>query len=144
MSLHIGGLTVAGKILGEDSASDGTGRYVDSVLVPQLTPGTHTVQLDVHTVGTDVVVVTFVEILDIVTRPTEEVFEDLIAADQLEVVWRYDNATSAWTSYDPGVPVELRDLDLVSTSDIVWVDVTEAVTFQGGSLYAGWNLISLE
>ena len=35
----------------------------------------------------------------IVTRPTDEVFADLIAAGQLLVVWRYDNATSTWASY---------------------------------------------
>ena len=32
----IGGRAVAGTVLGEDNASDGFGRYVDSVLVPQL------------------------------------------------------------------------------------------------------------
>ena len=36
------------------------------------------------------------------------------------------------------------NLTLVSTNDIVWVEVTENVMFQGGQLYAGWNLITLE
>ena len=87
---------------------------------------------------------TSVEVADIVTRPTDEVFADLITANQLTVVWKYDNETSSWASYDPMAPAELNDLELVSTADIVWVQVTESVQFQGGSLFAGWNLISLE
>ena len=144
VSLFIGDIPVAGKVLGEDAAADSSGEYSDSVLVPQLTVGTHTVELDVDTVGSDVVVVTFVEILDIITRPTADVFEDQIAAGQLLVVWRYDNATATWASYSPTAPAELNDLGLVSTGDIVWVEVTENVAFQGQTLYAGWNLISLE
>ena len=95
VSVKIGGRDVAGKVLGEENASDGLGNYVDSVLVPQLPPGTTLVELTVHTIrGDDVRVAEFVEITNIVTRPTDEVFEDLIAANQLVVVWRYDNATS--------------------------------------------------
>ena len=145
VSLRIGNIAVAGRVLGEDAAADSAGRYTDSVLVPQLTPGTHTVELTVHTIGSDVVVVTFVDILDIITRPTADVFEDLITADQLTSVWKYDNATGVWTSYVPTNPAEINDLKLVSTNDIVWVNVTERIDdFQGRPLFAGWNLISLE
>ena len=144
VSLFIGNIPVAGKVLGEDAAADSSGTYEDAVLVPQLTPGTHTVELDVDTVGADVVVVTFVDISEIITRPTEDVFEDLIAANQLTVVWKYDNDTATWASFDPTAPDELNDLMLVSTNDIVWVETTEGVEFQGGNLRAGWSLISLE
>ena len=146
VSLFIGDIPVAGKVLGEDAAADSSGTYNDSVLVPQLTIGTHTVELDVDTVGSDVVVVTFVDILDIITRPTTDVFADLSEAGQVLVVWRYRNATQTWASYDfnPEVPAEINDLKLVSTGDIVWVKVTEDVVFQGERLLAGWNLISLE
>lgn len=145
VSIVIGDRAVAGKVLGEDNASDGFGNYVDSVLVPQLPPGITIVELTVHTErGDDVRVAEFVEITDIVTRPTNEVFADLIAAGQLQVVWRYDNATQTWASYDPSAPAELNDLNLVSTDDIVWVETTASVQFQGSTLSAGWNLISLE
>ena len=148
VGLTIGGLGVAGRAIGEDDASDGFGRYEKVLLVPQLTVGTHNVELRVHTVGSDVVVVTFVDILDIVTRPTNEVFADLIANDQLASVWRYriDETGSDWDSFDPqyiGQP-GINDLETVSTRDIVWIRVTENVTFQGAPLFTGWNLRTLE
>lgn len=148
VGLTIGGLGVAGRAIGEDDASDGFGRYEKVLLVPQLTVGTHNVELRVHTVGSDVVVVTFVDILDIVTRPTNEVFADLIEAGQLASVWRYriDETGSDWDSFDPqyiGQP-GINDLETVSTRDIVWIRVTENVTFQGAPLFTGWNLRTLE
>ena len=148
VSLYIGDIPVAGRVLGEDAAADSAGRYSDSVLVPQLTPGTHTVQLDVHTIGTDVVVVTFVDILDTVTRPVEDVFEDLVENGQLVSVWRYniDETGSDWDSYSPEfADVEgVNDLVLVTTDDIVWIRVNANATFQGAQLFAGWNLVTLE
>ena len=144
VTVRIGGIAAAGRAIGEDDASDGTGRYERVILVPQLTPGTHTVELTAHARNEDISVARFVDIADIVTRPTDEVFEDQIMAGQLVVVWRYDNATATWASFDPNAPAELNDLTLVSTNDIVWVEVSEGVEFQGGNLYAGWNLITLE
>ena len=149
VSISIGGRAVAGKVLGEDNASDGFGNYIDSVLVPQLPPGFTIVELTVHTErGDDVRVSEFVEITSIVTRPTDEVFADLIAAGQLESVWRYkiDETGSDWDSYDPqyaGQP-GINDLQLVSTNDIVWIRVNANAVFQGAQLYAGWNLRTLE
>lgn len=79
----------------------------------------------------------------IITRPTGEVFSDLIDAGLLKVVWRYDNATRTWAAYDPAGPEEINDLRYVSTGDIVWIEVTRDTQFHGRSLYEGWNLISL-
>ena len=149
VTISIAGRAVAGKALGQDDASDGFGRYVDDVLVPQVPAGITIVELTVHTErGADVRVAEFVEITNIITRPTDEVFADLIAAGQLSSVWRYsiDETGSDWDSFDPqfvGQP-GINDLELVSTGDIVWIHVTESVAFQGRSLIAGWNLISLE
>ena len=113
--------------------------------MPQLTVGTHNVELRVHTVGTDVVVVTFVDILDIVTRPTEDVFADLIDAGTLQSVWHYDNNDQTWSSFFPDAPEGINDLLLVSTGDIVWMQTSENVEdFQGEPYLAGWNLLSLE
>lgn len=44
----------------------------------------------------------------------------------------------------PVAPAELNDLTFVSTNDFLWVGVTEEVQFQGGTLYKGWNRISLK
>ena len=145
VTLTIGGLTVAGRAIGDDDASDGFGRYEKVLLVPQLTVGTHNVELRVHTVGSDVVVVTFVDILDIVTRPTNEVFADLIDSGTLQSVWHYDNNDQTWSSFFPDAPEGINDLVLVSTGDIVWMQTSENVDdFQGNSYLAGWNLLSLE
>ena len=144
VSITIGGIGAYGRVVGEDQATDGTGRIQEVLLVPQLTSGTHTVELTVHTVGADVVVASFVDILDIVTRPTNEVFVDLIEAGTLTVVWSYDNASGTWASYDPAAPAEVNDLLLVSTGDIVWVQTTADYDFQGNSYLAGWNLYALE
>ncbi len=144
VSIYIGGIAAAGKAIGDDDASDGTGRYEKVLLVPQLQPGTHTVELVSHARNEDISVSRFVDIAAIVTRPTDEVFADLIDDGTLVVVWKYDNRTGMWASFDPSAPAELNDLALVSTDDIVWVETTENYEFQGTSYLAGWNLYSLE
>ncbi len=81
---------------------------------------------------------------DIITRPTGEVFKDLMDKGLLVVVWRYDNPTASWSSYHPTAPAELNDLMYVSTGDIVWIEVTEETQFHDENLYKGQNLISLK
>ena len=83
-------------------------------------------------------------ILDLITRPSSDVFSDLVDGGQLIVVWCYDNATRTWSSYDPAAPAEINDLQYVSTGDIVWIEVTENTVFQGTTLLQGWNLLSLK
>ena len=144
VTVRIGDIVAAGKAIGEDDASDAFGNYQRIILVPQLAAGTHTVEMTVHSSTGDDMVATFVELADIVTRQTDEVFEDLITAGQLKVVWRYNNADQSWASYDPTAPAELNDLNLVSTGDIVWIELAADATFQGDSLKAGWSLIPLE
>ena len=140
------GVDISGiGVSGVGFETDGIGHFTkDNILVPQLQPGIHTITAKVQTQGGIVEVRTSVEVADIVTRPTDEVFEDLITAGILTVVWRYDNASGAWASYDPAAPAEVNDLDLVSTDDIVWVQTTADYDFQGKSYLAGWNLYSLE
>ena len=72
-----------------------------------------------------------------------QVFEELVDAGLLVVVWHYDNATASWAVYDPSAPAELNDLTSVVAKDIVWVEVTERTQFQGRTLNKGWNLITL-
>ena len=80
---------------------------------------------------------------DIITRPSSEAFKDLADEGLLIIVWRYDNATRTWASYDPMAPSEVSDLTFVSTGDIVWIEVTRETQFQDRILHKGWNLISL-
>ena len=149
VTVRIGGIIAAGHAIGEDDASDGTGRYERVILVPQLQPGTHTVELTAHARNEDISIARFVDVSDVVTRPTAEVFADLIADGILASVWRYqiDDTGSDWDSYDPQYADQpgINDLELVSTDDIVWIRVTENVAdFQGAPLFAGWNLRTLE
>ena len=148
VSITIGGIeTLPVRCWARTTPLTASASYIDSVLVPQLPPGITIVELTVHTEqGDDVRVAEFVEITNIVTRPTDEVFADQIAAGQLVVVWRYDNATATWASYDPNAPAELNDLawSPPATSS-GWRSPLNVDDFQGGSsLVAGWNLISLE
>ena len=113
---------------------------MDGILVPQLDPGSYTVRLEIA----GEVVTRFITVTDApVSTAPADVFEPLVEAENLTVVWHYDNATGTWTSYSPTVPAELNDLETVATGTIVWVQVSEATTFQGKSLVAGWNLITL-
>ena len=113
---------------------------MDGILVPQLDAGSHTVKLKIG----DQTVTRFIMVTDApVSTAPADVFEALVEAENLTVVWHYDNATGTWTSYSPTVPAELNDLETVATGTIVWVQVSEATTFQGKSLVAGWNLITL-
>ena len=103
MTVRIGGIAAAGRAIGEDDASDGFGRYEKVILVPQITPGTHTVELTAHARNEDISKwPASWRSLTSITRPTDEVFADLIEAGQLVSVWRYtiDETGSDWDSFD--------------------------------------------
>ena len=145
VSILIGGIRAAGRVVGDDDASDGTGSYKRVLLVPQLTPGTHTVELVVHTVGADVNVATFVEIADIVTRPSDEAFEDLIENGTLTRVWYLEAATQTWSFFDPAPEfADFNTLTEVSTGQIVTIIMATQDEFQGRSLYVGSNNVAIE
>jgi hypothetical protein len=81
----------------------------------------------------------------VTTTATGTVFADVVAnADNLVRVWRYSNATQAWAFYDPRTAFAAANTLTTTTSkDIVWVNIKVQQTFQGATLYPGWNLISL-
>jgi hypothetical protein len=76
---------------------------------------------------------------------TATVFADVIANDDSLVrVWRFSNADQSWNFYDPRPAfASANTLAKTGAGDIVWVNVTAEQTFQGGTLFPGWNLISL-
>ena len=89
-----------------------------------------------------------VDILDLIAwndpRDIATMFEELIDDESLVTVWMYQNPTQSWSLFDPRPEIAwANDLTEVSTGDILWVEVSDEVTFQGETLYEGWNLVAL-
>ena len=80
------------------------------------------------------------------TDATETIFADVIAnGDNLVRVWRFSNADQSWAFYDPRPAfITANTLTKSGAGDIVWVNVITEQEFQGGTLFPGWNLISLK
>ena len=72
--------------------------------------------------------------------------DDVIANDDnLVRVWRFSNPDQSWSFYDPRPAfADANTLAKTGAGDIVWVNVTAEQTFQSGTLFPGWNLISLK
>jgi hypothetical protein len=123
------------------------GGFTSTVMVPGLTAGNHTVKVTASSVTGSIslkVTATTAEVIAVSTA-TADVFGDSIAADNLVRVWRFDNATQAWSFYDPRPAfASANTMDDTASGDIVWVNVTVEESFQSGTLYPGWNLISLD
>ena len=87
VGLKIADISVAGR----GAETDGLGSFVkEEVLVPQLKPGTHTVEASVATQGADAAKVrTTIEIVEDSATSTvpAEVFADLIDSGRLARVW---------------------------------------------------------
>ena len=126
--------------------TDKNGAFEFQARVPRLSAGSHTVTIRDRNNNSAT------ESFEVVTTPIvstpEEVFGGLIEAGVLGSVWRYsiDATGSDWDSYDPQYADQpgINDLAFVARGDIVWIRVTENVMFQGATLYAGWNLRTLE
>ena len=141
----IGNVVVAGSSLGELAESDGSGEWQGMPLVPQLTPGTHTVEMVVGRGTTGISVSTFLEIADIITRSSDEAFGGLIENGTLTRVWYLDRATQAWSFFDPAPEfAEFNTLSEVSTGQIVTIIMNAQDTFQGATLYPGSNPTNIE
>jgi len=129
-------------------STDGEGGFVLTALVPELSTGSHSL---VATVGTSSTAVTATTSFTVVVTPTvvasndtDVTFADEITSDNLVRVWKFNNADQTWAFFDPRPAFAAANTFTATTSgDIVWVNVTEETTFQGATLYPGWNLISL-
>ena len=79
----------------------------------------------------------------------EEWAAGLEKPDALRSVWGYDAATGKWYTWQGGIPEWKGDLDRVGPGRGWWVQVDEAVVWEGDgepwegavSLTAGWNLV---
>jgi len=122
--------------------TDKNGAFEVQARVPRLSAGSHTITVEDGSPDENSVTETFTVVLTPVVSTPEEVFG--VLGDALVSVWSLDNATKKWSAYFPGAPEGVSDLTGVSRGDIVWINVSEDVAFQGGMLTTGWNLISLE
>ena len=140
VTIDIGGSDVTPSA----TTTDGDGSFSVAVLVPGLSLGNKNLKATVN----DVPVVEFLEIVATpvsTTMASGDVFADLVASNNLTVVWHFDNATKAWSFYDPRPAVAPAvDLNEVTSGDNVWIQVVANQMFQGEMLTAGWNLVTLD
>ena len=132
--------------------TDGNGNFSTSVLLPALEVGTHLVEVRVGrgtnpTTATKVLTVpeAMAEVTpDVTTNNTEDVFATEIASDNLVRVWMFSNEMQAWSFFDPRPAfAPANTYSQASSGEIVWVNLNEGTTFQGRTLFLGWNLIAL-
>ena len=143
-TMEIGGLDVKPT---PAPSTDVDGNFTSTVMVPGLVAGNHTVKATASSVTGSVslkVVATTAAVVAASTA-TEDVFADSIAADNLVRGWKFSNADQSWSFYDPREAFAAANtLANTVSGDIVWVNVTAEESFQSGTLYPGWNLISLD
>jgi hypothetical protein len=145
----VGTMTIGGLDVKPTPApsTDVDGGFTSTVMVPGLTAGNHTVKVTASSVTGSIslkVVATTAAVVAASTA-TEDVFADSIAADNLVRVWKFSNADQSWSFYDPREAfASANTLANTVSGDIVWVNVTAEESFQSGTLYPGWNLISLD
>ena len=143
VTLEIANINLSGKGV----ETDGLGSFViENVLMPQLKPGTHTVEAQVATQGDDDAKVrAVIQIVDVVTRDSEEAFADLIDNGTLTRVWHLDRETQTWSFFDPAPEfADFNTLEQVSSGQIVTIIMSAQDTFQGKTLFVGSNPTSIE
>ena len=117
------------------------GDFESTVLVPQLELGNQTVSIRVSSTT----ITTFLELATVaVATAPADVFGGL--GDRLVRVWFLDRATQQWSFYDPDPEVAaFNTLTEVTGGQIVTIIISEgdSVGFQGGTLFAGSNPVSL-
>jgi hypothetical protein len=141
--LTIGGISAL-PTTAPATASDGS--FSASVLVPALATGTQTVLITAGGTSSNLpITITAAPATPAVTTgATEDTFAAEITADNLVRVWWFSNANQAWSFFDPRPAFAAANTyTSASSGDIVWVNVTVQTTFQGATLYPGWNLIAL-
>jgi hypothetical protein len=142
-TMTIGGLDVRPT---PAPSTDVDGGFTSTAMVPGLTAGNHTVKVTASDVtgSTSLKVLATTAAVIAVSTATADVFGDIIAADNLVRVWRFDNASQEWSFYDPRPAfASANTMDNTASGDIVWVNVIAEVSFQDGTLFAGWNLNAL-
>ena len=135
------------NLSGQGVETDGLGSFtIGNVLIPQLKPGTHTVEAQVETQGDEPAKVReVIQIVDVVTRDSEEAFADLIENGTLTRVWHLDAQTQTWSFFDPAPEfADFNTLNQVSSGQIVTIIMSATDTFQARTLYPGSNPTNIE
>jgi hypothetical protein len=141
-TLEIGGADVRGGVV----TSNIRGELETTFIVPGLTGSQLvTVKIGDTQVSTSLTVTASTGPVAADTTAPVDIFADVIAnSDNLVRVWRFDNATQSWQFYDPRPAFsDANTLEKSGAGDIVWVNVKVEQAFQDGTLFPGWNLISL-
>ena len=125
-----------------------SGDVTADILVPLLNAGSYTVTMTNGTgfSASSTFTATAAKVVAASTADdTDVIFADVIANDDnLVRVWRFSNADQSWSFYDPRPAfASANTLAKTGAGDIVWVNVNAEQTFQSGTLFPGWNLISL-
>ena len=126
-------------------ATDGTGSFTETVLVPQLTAGTHPVEVTAGRGDTAVQVIKFLDVVSVITRQSEDAFAGIISNGTLTRVWHLDAATQTWSFFDPATEfADFNTLTQVSSGQIVTIIMSAQDGFQGKTLYVGSNNVAIE
>ena len=148
VSVTIGGVGVAATDQSRVDgfiATDGTGSFTETVLVPQLTAGTHPVEVTAGRGDTAIQVIKFLDVVSVITRQSEDAFADLIENGTLTRVWNLDRASQTWSFFDPApVFADFNTLSEVTSGQIVTIIMNAQDTFQGATLFAGSNPTAME
>ena len=146
--LEVGGTLVQPRPVGPSVSRDGT--LQDTlVLVPGLDAGTHTVKVQVGdaTVSTPFTITDDAALAPVGTTADTtpaDAFAALIDSGNLIGVFRYDDETQAYQTYDPDpANAGFNNLETVSSGDIFWVRLREDQTFLGKLRRAEWAQVVL-
>ena len=142
--------TVKSAMIGDEDVTpspkplmDKYGAVEFQVLVPRLDPGSHSITVKDGKDNSATETFTVVEAT--VSSAPADVFADI---DGLVRVFKYDSATQSWLLYSPDIdPASIPEgqaLTSVMSGDVLWINVSAATTFQGQTLNAGWNLVSIQ
>ena len=128
-------------------ATDGDGELSTEVMVPQLATGSHAISVTIAST-------TASSNFSVTAASTDTGVQSGVAdaigtpvGDNLVRVFNFNNATKAWTFYDPDPDLaDANTLSNVANGSVYWIKVAADadVTLNGTvrSLYAGWNLVS--
>ena len=146
--LEVGGTLVQPRPVGPSVNREGVLQDTE-VLIPGLDAGTHTVKVQVGdaTVSTPFTITDDAALAPVGTTADQspaEAFAALIDTGNLIGVFRYDDETQAYQTYDPDpANAGFNNLDTVSSGDIFWVRLREDQTFLGKLRRAEWAQVVL-